>query len=117
MKIIGKNSLIYWIRFPFLIFVLGFVLMSSWIFILMINFIITKSTNQFTTKSSWNLLNKNQQTNSEIIQFHYPISKMVLATENSTEGICLAFIGLFSFCFILLFALKLIFKLSKDIIF
>lgn len=108
MKIIGKNSLLYWLRVPFLIYVAGFLLLSMWIFGLMIIYAITKKTNQFITESTWN----NSET--EIVQFHYPFSKMVLATENSLNGIGIAFLGLLSICFILFVALKLVFNFSKD---
>lgn len=114
MKIIGKNSLLYWLKYPFGIYTLGFTLVSIWIFSLMAIYSITNKTNQFTSISHWQSENNNHQKNLEIIQFHYPFSKMVLATENSTEGILLAFMGLLSVCFILVIVLKIINELSKD---
>ena len=42
---------------------------------------------------------------------------MCLATENSTEGILLAFIGLASICFLLFYIFKIISNLSKEEIF
>ena len=114
MKLLGKNSLLYWIKYPFGIYTIGFTLMSIWILILMSIYAITNTTNQFTTIDNWKSENNNQQTSSEIIQFQYPFSKMVLATENSVEGISLAFLGLVSLCFILIIVLKIIIELSKD---
>lgn len=117
MKIIGKNSLLYWLRIPFVIYAIGFISISLWIFSLMFYYIFTGTTNSFISKSHWRTPNNNSQINSEIIQFQYPFTKMVLATENTTEGITLAFVGLLSICFILFFVMRIVTKLSKDEIF
>ena len=114
MKLLGKNSLLYWLKYPFGIYTFGFALISIWILILMGAYLITDTTNQFVSINHWESENNNGQKSSEIVQFHYPFSKMVLATENSTEGILLAFLGLFSLCFILIIVLKIIIELSKD---
>lgn len=114
MKLLGKNSLLYWLKYPFGIYAIGFTLISIWILILMGIYSITDKTNQFISIDEWKSENYNGQKSSEMIQFHYPFSKMVLATENSTEGILLAFMGLFSVCFILIIVLKIIIELSQD---
>lgn len=114
MKLLGKNSLLNWLKYPFGIYAIGFTIISIWILILMGTYAVTNSSNQFTSIDHWKSENNNGQKNSEIVQFHYPFSKMVLATENSTEGISLAFLGLVSLCFILITVLKIIIELSKD---
>jgi len=114
MKLLGKNSLLYWLKYPFGIYAIGFTLISTWILILMGIYLVKNQTNQFVSIDNWESKNYNDQKNSEIVQFHYPFSKMVLATENSTEGILLAFMGLFAVCFILVIVLKIIIELSKD---
>ena len=113
MRLLGKNSLVYWLKYPFAIYTFGFTLMSIWILILMGTFSVTAKTNRFVSIDNWQG-NNNYQTKTEIVQFHYPFSKMVLATENSTEGILLAFIGLASISFILIIVLKIIIELSRD---
>ena len=114
MKLLGKNSLLYWLKYPFGIYAVGFTLMSIWILGLISVYAFTNSTNQFTSIDHWKTENHNQQTNSEIVQFHYPFTKMVLATENSVEGISLAFLGLASLSFILIIVFKILNELSKD---
>ncbi|MCU7618285.1 DUF2975 domain-containing protein [Chryseobacterium sp. PBS4-4] len=114
MKLLGKNSLLFWLKYPFGIYAVGFTLISIWILILMGIYLITNTTNSFVSIDHWKSENNNGQKNSEIVQFHYPFSKMVLATENSAEGIMLAFLGLVSLCFILIIVLKIIIELSKD---
>ncbi len=114
MKLLGKNSLLYWLKYPFGIYAVGFTLISIWILILMGVYLATDTTNQFVSIDHWESENNNGQKSSEIVQFHYPFSKMVLATENSTEGILLAFLGLFSLSFILIIVLKIIIELSQD---
>lgn len=114
MKITGKNSLLYWVKYPFGIYTIGFTLMSFWILTLIVNYIITSNTGKFI---SINRLQENHghlQSTNEIVQFHYPFTKMVLATENSSEGIILAFVGIISVCFILITVSLIINELSKD---
>jgi hypothetical protein len=114
MKLLGKNSLLYWLRYPFGIYTFGFTLMSIWILALMAIYSVSAKTNQFISTGHWKIKNNNHQKSSETIQFHYPFSKMVLETENSTEGILLAFMGLLSVCFILIIVSKIIIELSQD---
>ncbi len=114
MKLLGKNSLLYWLRYPFGIYTFGFTLISIWILALIAVYSITDKTNRFISINHWKIENNNHQKNSEIIQFHYPFSKMVLETENSAEGILLAFMGLLSICFILIIISKIIIELSQD---
>lgn len=114
MKLLGKNSLLYWLKYPFGIYTFGFAIVSMWIFILMAIYSVTDNTNQFISIDNWQSDNNNHKKKLEIVQFHYPFSKMVLATENSVEGISLAFVGLLSVCFILLIVFKIITELSKD---
>jgi len=111
MKIIGKNSILYWLRIPFLIYSVCFILISVWIFILIGTYFITNETNQFITKSYL------EHSDTKSIQFHYPFLKMVLSTEDSIDGIGIAFLGLLSICFILYMAVKIISLLSKEDIF
>lgn len=114
MKLLGKNSILYWIKYPFGIYAIGFTLMSIWILSLIIIYTFTSSINQFTSIDHWKNENHNEQLNSEIVQFHYPFTKMVLATENSVQGISLAFLGLVSLSFILIVVFKILNELSKD---
>lgn len=113
MKIIGRNSLIYWLRIPFAIYTIGFSVITIWILSLIILYSFSSKTNRFISFSNWQE-SYNKTEKHEIIQFHYPFTKMVLATEKSAEGMMLAFLGLFSICFILITILKLISELSKD---
>ena len=120
MKILGKNSLLYWLKFPYAIYIAGFIINSFWIFGLMAYFSITDNINTFITKATINGFQYDDEqpiTKIEMIQFKYPFSKMCLATENSTEGILLAFIGLASICFLLFYIFKIISNLSKEEIF
>ncbi|KQT15311.1 hypothetical protein ASG31_15400 [Chryseobacterium sp. Leaf404] len=114
MKLLGKNSLLYWLKYPFGIYTLGFTLISIWILGLMSVYAFTSSTNQFISLDNWKTENNIQQISSEIVQFHYPFTKMVLVTENSLEGVSLAFLGLASLCFILIIIFKILNELSKD---
>ncbi len=114
MKLLGKNSLLYWLRYPFGIYTLGFTLMSAWILVLMAVYSVTDKTNRFISVGHLKIENHSHQKNSETVQFHYPFSKMVLETENSAEGILLAFMGLLSICFILIIVSKIIIELSQD---
>lgn len=114
MKIIGTNSLLYWLRIPFAIYVIGFIMSSLWMTGLIGFYIFSGSENRFIWKSNWEVPNNNETIASEIIQFKYPFSKMCLATENSTEGILLALTGIISFSYILFYALRITLKLSKD---
>lgn len=111
MKIIGKNSLIYWLRIPISIYVFGFLIVSAWIISLMAYYSITQETNQFISIQKWG------ENNKEYLQFHYPFTKMVLATSNTLEGIGVSFLGLVTICFILFYSLKIIFEISKEKIF
>lgn len=111
MKIIGKNSLIYWLRIPISIYVFAFLIVSAWIMSLMTYYSITQETNQFISIETWG------ENNSEYLQFHYPFTKMVLATSNTFEGIGFAFLGLIAICFILYYSLKIVFEISKEKIF
>lgn len=114
MKLLGKNSLLYWLKYPFGIYTLGFTLISIWILGLMSVYAFTNSTNQFISLDKWTDGNHNEQIKSEMVQFHYPFTKMVLATENSVGGVSLAFLGLASLCFILIIVFKILNELSKD---
>lgn len=113
MKLVGKKSLIYWLRIPYTIYVIGFSLASLWILGLMGYYIITKNSNKFITIGEWENFSENHK-NNEIVQFHYPFSKMVLATENTFEGIGIALLGLLTICFILYASLQLVNQFSKD---
>lgn len=110
MKIIGKNSIIYWLRIPFSIYIILFLTSSLWMFVLMGIYVIS-GPNQFISEATWN------NSDVKIVQFHYPYSKMVLATENSVEGLGIAFLGLASICFVLFASLKLVYQFSRDNIF
>lgn len=114
MKLLGKNALLYWLRYPFGIYTFCFTLMSIWILVLMAVYSVTDKTNRFISAGHLKIENNNHLKNSETIQFHYPFSRMVLETENSTEGILLAFMGLLSICFILITVSKIIIELSQD---
>ncbi|AQX04059.1 hypothetical protein BAX97_13120 [Elizabethkingia meningoseptica] len=114
MKITGKNSLLYWLRIPFLIYSFGFILINLWILILMGIYSVTNKTNQFISKSTWKPASIASEEKTEQVQFHYPLSKMILTTEDSFEGIGIAFLGLLSICFILYMAVKIVNQLSKD---
>ena len=121
MKIIGKNSLLYWLRIPFAIYVVGFILSSLWIFGLMFYHAFTQNYNSFITNRSIEHFKYDDDDKVEktlnLIEFKYPFTKMCVATENTAEGIVMAFLGLLSFSFILFFALKIVLKLSNDQIF
>nr|WP_314495433.1 DUF2975 domain-containing protein [uncultured Chryseobacterium sp.] len=108
MNITGKNSLLYWIKYPFGIYTVGFSILSLWILLLMIIYTITGAQNRYIS------FNHNQSGKNDMIQFHYPFSTMVLSAENSLEGISLAFVGLISVCFILIIVFKISIELSKD---
>lgn len=116
MKIIGKKSLLYWLRIPFSIYVYGFLSLSFWLFCLMLYYLLTKETNEFISLSQWENF-RDLTDNNEVIQFHYPFTKMVLAAENSIEGIVIAFLGLGTICFILFISLQLVNQFSKESIF
>lgn len=111
MKIIGKNSLLYWLRIPFAVYTVGFIMSCVWIIGLIALYFISGNLNSFTSQSTW------ANSNTEIVQFKYPFTKMVMATENTSEGILLAAVGLLSFSFILFFAMKIFNQLSKEEIF
>ena len=109
MKIIGKNSLLYWAKYPFLIYTVLFVFSSVWICSLIVYYLATGTLNS--------LINKGTANSANIIQFRYPLSEMVLATKNSTEGILLAFFGIVSICFVMIYAYRIIKQLASDAIF
>ncbi len=113
MKIIGKRSLVYWLRFPFLIYVIGFTLSGLWIVSLMIYFLLTGKFGSVINNHRYNFDGQIQN----VVQFKYPFSKMVLATENSTQGLLFALVGIISVIFILIYAYKIVNQLSKEIIF
>lgn len=100
MNITGKNSLLYWIRYPFGMYAARFSVLSIWILLLMIIFTITGVQNCYI------FFNQDQSGKNDMIQFHYPFSTMVLSAEESLEGISLAFVGLISVCFILIIFLN-----------
>ncbi|UZT98350.1 DUF2975 domain-containing protein [Chryseobacterium fluminis] len=114
MKLLGKNALLYWLKYPFGIYTVGFISVSVWIFILMAVYSVTGKTNGFISIGQWKTGYIDHERQVETVRFHYPVSRMVLATENSSEGILLAFLGLLSICFILVTVLKIIIELSKD---
>lgn len=114
MKIIGKNSLLYWIKYPFGIYTIGFTLISFWILTLIANYMITGNTGKYISIDQWQKINDLQQNNNETVQFHHPFTKMVLSTKNSTEGVTLAFIGIIAACYILITVLAIVNELSKD---
>lgn len=109
MKIIGKNSFLYWAKYPFLIYTIGFVVSSVWICSLIVFHLITGKFNSLITDKNSNGYN--------VIQFKYPFSQMVIATENSTEGILLTLLGIGSVCFVLIYAFRIIRHLSGEHIF
>lgn len=112
MKIIGKRSLLWWARYPFGIYTIGFSITSIWILGLMLIYFFTHQTNRFISPASGQ--NEGNGLSSGNIRFHYPFTQMTLNTENSPEGLILAFLGLLSISFILIVALKIIIELSQD---
>lgn len=113
MKIIGKNSLIYWLKLPYLIYVIGFSLASIWIMGLMIYFLFTKEFNSYITSNKFQYDGELVNT----VEFRYPFSKMVLQSENSYESVVLALLGISSLVFILIQVYKIVNKLSKEMVF
>lgn len=109
MKIFEKNSILYWIKYPFLIYTVGFVVSSVWVCSLIVFHLITGNFNSLITKTGINGYN--------LIQFKYLFSQMVLATENSTEGILLTFLGIGSVSFVLIYAYRIILQLAGDHVF
>ena len=121
MKLIGKNSVLYWLRIPFAIYVAGFILSSLWIILLATYYLFTNNTNSYISK---NLIEKYKfdegQKNElvvELINFKYPFSSMVVQTDNSTLSIIMTIIGLISVSFILWGVLNFINNLVKKNIF
>ena len=106
MKIIGNKSLLFWVKYPFLIYTVGFVVSSVWICSLIAYHLITGRFTSFIIDKSLN--------GYAYIQFRYPFTKMVVATENSTEGMLLAFLGVGSVCFMLIYAYRIIRQLSGE---
>lgn len=102
MKIVGKNSLLFWIKYPFAIMAFSFVASALWILPLLINYAVAGNENRFTSIKE------------QTVNFHYPLTTMVLSTENSAKGLLLAFSGIVSVCFILMASLKIISALSKE---
>ena len=121
MKLVGKNSVLYWLRIPFAIYVAGFILSSLWIILLATYYLFTNNTNSYISK---NLIEKYKfdegQKNElvvELINFKYPFSSMVVQTDNSTLSIIMTIIGLISVSFILWGVLNFINNLVKKNIF
>ncbi len=112
MKITGKKSLLWWIRYPFGIYTAGFSAASLWTLGLLATYFFTNKVNRFISLET--LQNSHHSKAYESVRFHYPYSKMVLSTENSTEGLLLAFFGLLSINFILIVVLKISIELSRD---
>lgn len=121
MKLIGKNSLLYWLRIPFAIYTLGFILSSVWIVSLALYHIITGEKNQYITNSIVEKFKYDDEDNFEksveLINFKYPFSQMVMQTENNTLSIIMAIVGILSVCFILSGILYFVHNLSKETIF
>jgi len=113
MKIIGKRSFAYWARYPFLIYAVTFILSSLWVGSLMLYYLLTRDVNSHISEAT---VTYNNATHA-LVQFHYPFSGMVLAARNSTEGIVLALLGICSVSFILVYAFRIVNKLSTDRIF
>ncbi|WP_057937480.1 DUF2975 domain-containing protein [Algoriphagus resistens] len=109
MRIIGKNSILYWSKYPFLVCTIGFMASSAWICGLIVLQLITGKFHSLVTVENINEY--------KIIQFKYPFSQMVFTAENSTEGILLAFWGLISVSFVLLYSLRIIRQFANDHIF
>lgn len=121
MKIIGRKSLLYWLRFPFAIYVVGFILSSVWIISLCIYYLFTKDLNKYITIENVNGIKydyyKKVPIIVEKINFHYPFSGMAVQTDNSILNIIMAVIGLLSVIFILLSILYFIINITQEIIF
>lgn len=112
MKIIGKRSLLWWARYPFGIYSIGFNMASVWALGLMLIYFFTHQTNRFISLSSGQ--GEGDSLSSGIIRFHYPFTQTTVNTENSPEGLFLAFLGILSINFILITTLKIITELSRD---
>lgn len=102
MKIVGKNSLIFWLKYPFAAFIAIFIAGALWILPLMMKYVFTAEQNRFTSVEDLT------------VNFHYPFTTMVLSTENSLKGLLLAFSGIVGVCFILIISLNIICALSKE---
>lgn len=113
MKLIGTNSLVSCIKYPLIIYGVCFILSAAWIGGLIVYHLFSGNLNSMISVSEI----KYNTTSDSIINFHYPFSKMVLTTHNSTEGIQLALIGILSVCFILWYATRIISQLSNEEIF
>ncbi len=121
MKIIGKNSLLYWLRIPFLIYFIGFTLSSIWIIGLCIYYLITKNLTKYISIEKVEEFKydyfKKMPTIIEKINFHYPFSQMVVQTDNNTLNILMSVLGLLSVCFILYSILNFITSVTQELIF
>ncbi|WP_294284988.1 DUF2975 domain-containing protein [uncultured Chryseobacterium sp.] len=112
MKITGKRSLLWWARYPCGIYAVGFTIASIWTLGLMLIYFFTHQTNRFISLTSGQ--GEGDTLSSGIIGFHYPFTQITVNTENSPEGLVLAFLGILSINFILITALKIITELSQD---
>lgn len=112
MKITGKKSLLWWMRYPFGIYTAGFGAASLWIAGLLVLYLLTGETNRFI--SSGAVENAAHGNIHHMVQFQYPFGSMVLNTENSTKGILLAFLGVVSINFILVAVFRIMLELSRD---
>ncbi|MDQ1097760.1 MULTISPECIES: DUF2975 domain-containing protein [Chryseobacterium] len=109
MKITGKKSLLWWLRYPFGVYIVIFAIASLWILSLIILYFFTEETNRFISLESL----KNPGS-SIAVQFHYPFTSMALTTKNTYQSLLLAFLGLISINFILLTTFRIILELSQD---
>lgn len=113
MKIIGKQSLVSWIKVPFTIFAGIFCISSVWICSLAFS-------HAFAGVNSSNISEKiytiNQKTYSTL-QVHYPFSNVILTMNDSKEGVLLALLNIITLSFSLVCASKIIHGFSTDNVF
>ncbi|MBL1219446.1 DUF2975 domain-containing protein [Chryseobacterium sp. L7] len=113
MKIIGKHSLVSWIKVPLSIFAGIFCISSIWICSLAFS-------HAFAGISGSNISERIDTINEKTyntLQVHYPFSNMVLTMNDSKEGVLLALLNIISLSFSLVCASKIINGFSTEHIF
>ncbi|SFN56999.1 Protein of unknown function [Chryseobacterium oleae] len=115
MKIIGDNSLVSWIKYPFLICAAIFCISSVWIGSLAIIHILAEKQDSMMYISE-KLYTVNDKTY-DILQVQYPFSNMVFTVTDSREAIVLALLNMLTLSFSLIWASKIINEFSADHIF
>lgn len=110
MKITGKNSLLYWCKYPLLIYVVLFILGSLWTCGLMIFYLISGNLNSFISVIDAGV-------SSRLLRFKIPLLDAVIQTSDSVQNLFVTILGILIVCLVLLFVYRLLIQFTGDRIF